>query len=150
MVEESGIDTLAVSVGSVHGQNSRLDLALLEEIAQLTPAPLVLHGGSGIHPDDVREAIQMNVVKVNIGADIVRAWMKGINEGISMVCGEKPPHEVMLRHAGGRVSEVARLKLSLMGASRHAEALSQRLSEASADLDSISTPSPLAKAVLQR
>jgi len=38
----------------------------------------------------------------------------------------------------------------LMGASRHAEALSQRLSEASADLDSISTPSPLAKAVLQR
>jgi len=46
MVEESDIDTLAVSVGSVHGQSSRLDLSLLEEIAGVTPAPLVLHGGS--------------------------------------------------------------------------------------------------------
>ena len=44
MVEESDIDTLAVSVGSVHGQSSRLDLSLLEEIAGVTPAPLVLHG----------------------------------------------------------------------------------------------------------
>jgi fructose-bisphosphate aldolase, class II len=149
MVKESGIDTLAVSVGSVHGQSSRLDLRLLEEIAQVTPAPLVLHGGSGIHPDDVREAIQMNVVKVNIGADIVRAWMKGISEGMSIECGEKPPHEVMLGHATGRVTEVARKKLSLMGASQHAEALLQHLTEARADLDSISSPSLPAKAVLQ-
>jgi fructose-bisphosphate aldolase class II len=150
MVEESGIDTLAVSVGSVHGLSSRLDLGLLEEIAQLTPAPLVLHGGSGIHPDDLWEAIQMNVVKVNIGADIVRAWMKGISEGISMECGEKPPHEVMLGHATGRVTEIARKKLALMGASQHAEALLRSLSEVSVDLDSISTPSPLAKAILHR
>jgi fructose-bisphosphate aldolase, class II len=149
MVEESGIDTLAVSVGSVHGQSSRLDLSLLEEIAQVTPAPLVLHGGSGIHPDDVREAIQMNVVKVNIGADIVRAWMKGISEGISLESGDQPPHEVMLRHASGRVSEAARKKLSLMGASEHAEALFQCLTETGSDLDKISAPPSLTRPVLQ-
>jgi len=150
MVEESDIDTLAVSVGSVHGQSSRLDLRLLEEIAQVTPAPLVLHGGSGINPEDLREAVQMNVVKVNIGADIVRAWMKGISEGLLLECGEKPPHEVMLGHAAGRVSEAARKKLSLMGASQHAEALLKHLSESGSDLDAISTAAPLTKAVLHR
>jgi fructose-bisphosphate aldolase, class II len=139
LVAESGIDTLAVSVGSVHGQSSRLDLPLLEEIAQVTPAPLVLHGGSGIHPDDLREAIRMNVVKVNIGADIVRAWMKGLNEGALLESGDAPPHQVMMQHAAGKVTEIARAKLSLMGASRHAKSLFHRLEEEDTDLPAIST-----------
>jgi fructose-bisphosphate aldolase, class II len=137
LVEESGIDTLAVSVGSVHGQSSRLDLSLLEEIAGITPAPLVLHGGSGIHPGDVQEAVHMNVVKVNIGADIVRAWMKGLNEGALLESGDEPPHQVMMQHAAAKVSDVARAKLSLMGASEHAKSLLQRLEEEDADLEGI-------------
>jgi ketose-bisphosphate aldolase len=134
MVEESGIDTLAVSVGSVHGQSSRLDLSLLEEIARATPAPLVLHGGSGIHPDDLREGIKMNVVKVNVGADIVREWMSGIQEGAGLESGHEPAHHVMMRHAGTKVSEVARAKLSLMGASSHAKPLLRMLEEERTDL----------------
>jgi fructose-bisphosphate aldolase class II len=134
MVEESGIDTLAVAVGSVHGQSSRLDLGLLEEIAEVTPAPLVLHGGSGIHPDDVRKATPMNVVKINIGADIVRAWMKGLQEGALLQSGHEPPHHVAMRYAGAKVSEVARAKLSLMGASRQAKPMHRKLEEAVADL----------------
>ncbi|MGB7837669.1 MAG: class II fructose-bisphosphate aldolase [Terrimicrobiaceae bacterium] len=138
MVEESGIDTLAVSCGSVHGQSSRLDLSLLERIAQVTPAPLVLHGGSGIDPDDLREGIKMNVVKVNIGADIVRAWMSGVQEGASLESGHEPPHLVMMRHASTKVTEVARKKLSLMGASSHAKPLLQKLEEVRDDLSAIS------------
>jgi fructose-bisphosphate aldolase class II len=138
MVEESRIDTLAVSCGSVHGQSSRLDLSLLERIARRTPAPLVLHGGSGIHPADLREGIKLNVVKVNIGADIVRAWMSGIQEGASLESGHEPAHHVMLRHAGAKVTEVARKKLSLVGASSHAKPLLQRLEEEQADLPAIS------------
>jgi fructose/tagatose bisphosphate aldolase len=137
MVEESGIDTLAAAVGSVHGQSSRLDLALLEEIAGVTPAPLVLHGGSGIHPDDLREAIPMNVVKVNIGADIVRSWMKGLKEGALLESGDKPPHQVMIQHAETEVSEMARTKLSLMGASGRATLLLQMLEEERLDLSAI-------------
>jgi Fructose/tagatose bisphosphate aldolase len=137
MVEESGIDTLAVSVGSVHGQSSRLDLSLLEEIAGVTPAPLVLHGGSGIHPDDLEEAIQMNVVKVNIGADVIRAWMRGLREGALLKSGDEPPHQVMMQHAANKVSEVARTKLSLMGAAQRAKPLLQYLEEESGDLPAI-------------
>jgi ketose-bisphosphate aldolase len=134
MVEGSGIDTLAVSVGSVHGQSSRLDLPLLQQIAEATPAPLVLHGGSGIHPDDVRDATAMNVVKINIGADIVRAWMNGLKEGALLESGHEPPHQVMMRHAGAKVSEIARVKLSLMGGSNRARPLLRKLEEATTDL----------------
>jgi fructose-bisphosphate aldolase class II len=143
MVEESGIDTLAVSVGSVHGQASRLDLRLLEEIANVTPKPLVLHGGSGIHPDDLRESIQMNVVKVNIGADIVRAWMTGCQEGALLDSGHEPPHQVMMQHASKKVSQVARTKLTLMGASNHAKPLLRKLAEERTDLPAL-TATPLA------
>ena len=134
MVEESGIDTLAVAVGSVHGQSSRLDLRLLEEIAEVTPAPLVLHGGSGIHPDDVRKSTSMNVVKINIGADIVRAWMKGLHDGALLESGHEPPHHAAMKYAGAKVTEVARAKLSLMGASQQAKPLQRKLEEAVADL----------------
>lgn len=134
LVEESGIDTLAPSVGSVHGQSSRLDLSLLERIADVSPVPLVLHGGSGIHPDDLRKAIQMNVVKVNVGADVVRAWMSGVQEGAQLNSGHEPSHHVMMKHASAKVSEVARTKLSLMGASSHATPLRRKLEEESADL----------------
>src|ERR1700756_1126242 len=134
MVEESGIDTVAVAVGSIHGQSSRLDLGLLEEIAEVTPAPLVLHGGSGIHPDDVRKATTMNVVKINIGADIVRAWMNGLKEGELLESGHEPPHQVTMKYAGAKVTEVARAKLSLMSASHQAKPMQRKLEEATADL----------------
>jgi fructose/tagatose bisphosphate aldolase len=135
MVEETGIDTLAPAVGSVHGGDSRLDLQLLEKIAGVTGAPLVLHGGSGIHPDDMREALQMNVVKVNIGADLFRAWVSGLQEGAALpLAGREPPHHVMMTHASSKVTELARKKLFLMGAPSHAKSLQQRLEEARTDL----------------
>jgi fructose-bisphosphate aldolase, class II len=137
MAEESGIDTLAVSVGSVHGQASRLDLRLLEDIANVTPRPLVLHGGSGIHPDDLRESVQMNVVKVNIGADVVRAWITGCQEGASLDSGEDPPHHVMMNHASKKIRQMARTRLSVMGASGHGKRLLRKLEEERHDLSSL-------------
>ena len=144
LVEETGIDTLAPAVGSVHGGSSRLDLPLLEAIAGVTTAPLVLHGGSGIHPDDLREALQLNVVKVNIGADVFRTWVAGLQEGASLKPrGEEPPHHVMMNHASAKVSDVARWKLSLMGASGQANPLRQKLQEQRADLLATSGPLPV-------
>ena len=72
----------------------------------MTPAPLVLHGGSGIHPDDVRKSTSMNVVKINIGADIVRAWMKGLQEGALLDSGHEPPHHAAMKYAGAKVTEL--------------------------------------------
>ena len=82
----------------------------------------------------------MNVVKVNIGADIFRAWMTGVKEGAQLESGHshEPPHHIMMNHASKRVAEVAQAKLSLMGASSRAKPLLRLLEEANADLETLS------------
>lgn len=78
-LRDAGADLIACAVGSEHGHASRLDLTLLAEIQTQAGGPLVLHGGSGIHPDDLQAAVRQGVTKVNIGSALYRAvraaWM---------------------------------------------------------------------------
>jgi fructose/tagatose bisphosphate aldolase len=92
---------------------------------------------------DLRESIKMNVVKVNIGADVVRAWMTGCQEGALLDSGGEPPHQVMMQHASKKVSQVARTRLTLMGASNHAKPLLRKVAEERTDLWAL-TATPLA------
>jgi fructose-bisphosphate aldolase, class II len=73
LLREGGADTVAVSVGSLHGRASTLDLDRLRLIADATGGMLVLHGGSGIPTDDLAVAVRHGVVKLNIGMASVRA-----------------------------------------------------------------------------
>lgn len=77
-VERTRCDTLAVAVGNVHGLAVRpqIDLPLLAKLAKVSPAPLVLHGGSGIPFDTVMEARKYNLIKINYGADLRSALVK--------------------------------------------------------------------------
>ena len=77
-VERTNCDLLAVSIGNVHGMDLQpnIDFPLLEEIAQLSSVPLVLHGGSGIPFDHVRKAKQHNLIKVNYGSDLRQAFIR--------------------------------------------------------------------------
>jgi fructose-bisphosphate aldolase class II len=113
---ESGADTLAVSVGSEHHQQSRLDLPRLKAIAGRAQHPLVLHGGSGIHPEDVRAAVELGVVKINIGHAISQAMTAGADAAL----GSKLDHYGMLDVMRDRVRAVARDKLRLMKAAERA------------------------------
>lgn len=115
-VTESGTDILAVSVGSEHHQKSRLDLARLEEIAGRTNRPLVLHGGSGIHPDDVHEAVVLGVVKINIGHAVSLAMSRGASEALKA----NLDHYQMLGIMRNRVCAVAQEKLQAMKATARA------------------------------
>lgn len=115
-MDESGADTLAVSVGSEHHQQSRLDLERLAEIAGRVNHPLVLHGGSGIHPDDVREAVSMGVVKINIGHAISVAMNEGAREALDAGLD----HYAMLALMREKVRERATEKIRLMGAAGRA------------------------------
>ncbi len=68
-VAETGVDALAVAIGTAHGQYAgepRLDLALLDEIRRRVEIPLVLHGGSGLSDEQFRAAIRGGVAKINI------------------------------------------------------------------------------------
>ncbi len=79
--EETGVDCLAVSVGTAHGvytvRQPKVDYERLETINQLTKTPLVLHGGSGVPSEMVTKAaqIQGGVCKVNIATDLELAML---------------------------------------------------------------------------
>ena len=91
-VSRTGVDALAIAVGSAHGAYKlppKLDFERIEKIAETTKIPLVLHGGSGLTNADFQRAIEAGISKVNIFTDInvaaVDAAMsafKGINHGI--------------------------------------------------------------------
>jgi fructose/tagatose bisphosphate aldolase len=93
-VEATGVDLLAVSVGNVHilTQGERgLDLVRLEEIRRRVPVPLVLHGGTGIARDALRDAIALGVAKVNYGTYLKRRYLAAIRQALE--AGELDPHE---------------------------------------------------------
>jgi len=74
---QTGCDILAAFVGNLHGTYStspRLDLERLALIGQQVPCWLSLHGGSGLSPEDVRQAIKMGVVKVNVNTELRLAF----------------------------------------------------------------------------
>lgn len=67
--EKTKVDALAVAIGNAHGnykQVPKLRFDILEQTASLVGAPLVLHGGTGILPDDFRKCISLGINKINI------------------------------------------------------------------------------------
>ncbi|MGW0707388.1 class II fructose-bisphosphate aldolase [Streptomyces sp. NPDC002643] len=69
-VAESGVDALAVAIGSSHAMTTRtavLDHTLLKRLSTALDAPLVLHGSSGVPDEELRAAVTGGIAKVNIG-----------------------------------------------------------------------------------
>ncbi|MFJ5770420.1 ketose-bisphosphate aldolase [Psychrobacillus sp. NPDC093180] len=72
-VAETGVDFLAAAIGTVHGMykgEPKIDLPLLERIAQAVDVPLVLHGGSGTPESIVKQAVQLGICKVNVNTEV--------------------------------------------------------------------------------
>lgn len=72
-VEETGVDFLAIAIGSAHGQykgTPELDYELLAEISRRVDIPLVMHGGSGLSDEQFQTAIANGISKVNIFTDL--------------------------------------------------------------------------------
>lgn len=72
-VAETGVDALAVSIGTAHGAyegTPALQFDLLAELREKVPVPLVLHGGSGSGEENLRKACGMGVAKLNIAHDL--------------------------------------------------------------------------------
>ena len=81
--ELTGVDGLAVAVGSSHAmttRDARLDIELIEKIAASVAVPLVLHGSSGVPDTALREAVRAGIRKVNIGTALNVAHTAAIRE----------------------------------------------------------------------
>ena len=82
-VKQTGVDSLAVSIGTVHGLYKaapKLDYERLSIINNLIEAPLVLHGASGLTVDHLRECIARGITKVNIATELRCAWTDAARE----------------------------------------------------------------------
>jgi fructose-bisphosphate aldolase class II len=84
-VEETGVDALAVAVGTVHGmpiQNADIDFQRLREIHQAVDVPLVFHGCTGLKNEDYHQAIALGVKKFNVGTRLMIEFQKALKSAI--------------------------------------------------------------------
>lgn len=82
-VARTGIDSLAVAIGTAHGMYAaepKLDFERLAEIRALVDIPLVLHGASGLPESDIRQAISLGVCKVNVATELKIAFSDALKE----------------------------------------------------------------------
>lgn len=97
-VEETGVDALAVAIGTAHGEykgRPKIRHDRLREIAANIPLPLVLHGGSGVPEEDILQAVRTGIAKINVNTQISAAAVKRLK---ALCVKEKPGHLSDLLH----------------------------------------------------
>jgi fructose-bisphosphate aldolase class II len=84
-VNETGVDALAVSIGTLHGLyrgKPHLDFERIAQLRAVCPIPLVLHGGSDTPDQDLRRAIELGIDKINIWTDVRIPFLQTLKEGL--------------------------------------------------------------------
>ncbi len=114
-VAETGIDALAIAIGTNHGQfksKTEVNIPLLKEIHQVVDVPLVIHGGTGVKEEDYAELINNGIRKFNVGTELLVNWTKTAKETF----GETEVNK-SLRHniipANQAVKEIIKHKIGL-------------------------------------
>jgi fructose-bisphosphate aldolase class II len=123
-VDETGVDFLAVSIGTVHGRmrgEPKLDYQRLEQIDEALGIPLVIHGGTGLSEDQFRHLIANGVAKINYytaladaaGSSIRKNAREDLNggytslmRGVGDAVAEEVEHCIRLWGSAGRADEV--------------------------------------------
>jgi fructose-bisphosphate aldolase class II len=141
-VEKTGVDTLAVAIGTSHGaykfkSQAKIDLERLKIISQKISIPLVLHGASsvptwivekamkygaalegakGVSEDQLQQAIKLGIAKINIDTDLRLAFTATVREVLTNSPKEFDPRKI-LGPAKDAMKEVAKGKMRLFGSS---------------------------------
>jgi fructose-bisphosphate aldolase class II len=139
-VEKTGVDTLAVAIGTSHGaykfkSEAKLDLERLKVISEKISVPLVLHGASsvpqwivekankygaelsgakGIPEEELRKAISLGIAKINIDTDLRLAFTAAVREVLTNSPKNFDPRKI-LGPAKDAMKEVAKGKMRLFG-----------------------------------
>ncbi len=118
-MQETGVDSLAVAIGTAHGQykgTPKLDFDRLAKIKERVAVPLVLHGSSGVPDEAVREAIRLGVCKVNIDTNIREAFVLAARQVLEANPKEIDPRK-MLGPARDGAIHIIREKIRVFGSS---------------------------------
>ena len=111
-VTDTGVDALAVAVGSSHAMVERsaaLDHHLIARLGRAVPVPLVLHGSSGVPDDELRTAVAAGIVKVNFGTILNVAYTGAVRTALLADPHVVDPREYLAPARGAVATTVARL-----------------------------------------
>jgi ketose-bisphosphate aldolase len=113
--EKTGVDSLAVMIGTVHGiyekGNPRLDLNRLQEIKKHVRCFLVVHGGSGTPKRDLLQAVKTGVVKVNVSTELRVAFINTLRKTLKENPEEVAPYKLF----PPSVEEVLKVAVGYLG-----------------------------------
>lgn len=126
-VSRTGIDCLAVSVGSVHFVTGdftpTIHVDRIRELAAAVDVPLVLHGGSGVPPDQLGAAVEAGIAKVNVGTRLKEVFGAALTVALdrkdadpNLAFGSRMPGDVMSTAAEAMTAEVRRY-MQILGSS---------------------------------
>jgi fructose-bisphosphate aldolase class II len=121
-VEKTGVDALAVAIGTAHGQyrgTPKLEYDLLKKIKARVKIPIVLHGSSGVPDEAIKEAIGLGVRKVNIDTNIREAFCQAVRDKLAAAPEEIDPREV-LKPAREAAIAIIREKIRVFGSTNKA------------------------------
>ncbi len=99
--KKTRVDSLAVAIGNIHGvetdlKNPSLYLGILKKIQkEISGTFLVLHGGSGISKNDIKEAIKAGIVKININTELRIAYNKGLKKYLEKYPSQIKPYKIL-------------------------------------------------------
>ena len=82
-VKQTGIDALAVAIGTSHGQyksKTNISFERLKELQEVVDIPLVIHGGTGVKDEDVKRVIDLGIRKFNVGTELLVGWNRKSRE----------------------------------------------------------------------
>ncbi|MDO8264879.1 MAG: class II fructose-bisphosphate aldolase [Candidatus Parcubacteria bacterium] len=119
-INKTGIDRLAVNVGTFHGVNAsgdalRINLQRLEEIRNAVGNfPLVLHGASGVLPEDIKKAINLGIRKINLNTELRLAFTNALKRAFDENPKEIIPYKY-LPGAAQAVQKIVEEKINLFG-----------------------------------
>ena len=120
--EETGVDCLAIAVGTAHGMYKgevKIRYDIIEQVAKAIPVPIVLHGGSGVPDESIRRAIEAGVGKINVNTENQVACTNAIREILGKDAKVYDPRKY-LGPAKQAMVEVVREKMRLFGSSKQA------------------------------
>lgn len=116
-VELTGVDSLAVAIGTAHGlydHEPELDFDRLAAIRQCVDVPLVLHGASGLPDADIRRAIALGVCKVNVATELKMAFSAALKDYLQAHPQASDPRHY-LQPAKAAMKEVVRKVIGVCG-----------------------------------
>ncbi len=118
-VEQTGVESLAVAIGTAHGQykgEPKLDFERLAKIKALVKIPIVLHGSSGVPEASIRRAIELGVRKINIDTNIREALVGEMRRVMKEKTDEIDPRKI-LGPAREAATNIIAEKIRLFGSS---------------------------------